>query len=82
MRPARRPACAAKAGSAPQFIVRGDPTVGSSYPLSWLKHASSGVACMLSASFKTTCVVLLALQDLRSVPVDWVVVRPGMFGYG
>ena len=54
MRLAHLLACTTKAGSAPQFIQGTIQRSDSSYPLSWLKRASSGVACTLSTSFRTS----------------------------
>ena len=51
---------------------------GSSYPLSLLKRASSGVACMLSPYFETSCIVLLTRCRIF-VPfqlIGWSFVHP------
>ena len=80
MHPARLPVSATKAGSPLNLLyARGDQS-GRAYLLSPLKCASSRVAYMLSISFRTSGMVLLALQDLRSGPVDRVVVHPGILG--
>ena len=49
--------------------------------LSRLKGAPSGVACMLSTSFKTNCMVQV-VQMQQDIPVVWVVAHSGTLSHG